>query len=112
MSQPSEHGNRLESTVGRALSRAATRAVYCFRLACGGAIAGFFLGTLICGCAAIVAASVKSQLTVSLDDVLLGGLCISALGGLWGLFLGLTDGPTIEAALSRSAAEKAQGEDG
>jgi hypothetical protein len=105
MSSPIDRDSRVESTVGRALSRAATRTVYCFRLVCGGAIAGFFLGTLICGCAAIVAASVKSQSMISLDDVLVGGFCISALGGLWGLFLGLTADPTIEAAVSRTSAE-------
>jgi hypothetical protein len=59
-----------------------------------------------------LAATVKSHLSISLDDVLLGGLCISAVGGIWGLFLALTDGPTIEAALSRPSAEKTQGEDG
>jgi len=105
MPSPIDRGNRVESTVGRALSRAATRTVYCFRLVCGGAIAGFFLGTLICGCAAIAAASIKSQLTINLDDVLVGGFCISALGGLWGLFLGLTADPTIDAAVSCPSAE-------
>jgi len=105
MPSPIDRGNRVESTLGRALSRAATRGVYCARLLCGGAVAGFFLGTLICGCAAIVATSVKSQLTITLDDVLLGGFGISALGGLWGLFLGLTADPTVEAALSSPSAE-------
>src|SRR4051812_40067350 len=105
MSSPIYRGKRVETSVGRALSRAATRAVYCFRLVCGGAIAGFFLGTLICGCAAIVATSVKTPSTISLDDVLLGGFGISALGGLWGLFLGLTADSTIEAAVASPSAE-------
>lgn len=110
MSQPIDRGNRFESVVGRPLFRAAARTVYCLRLLCGGAIAGFFLGTLICGCAAIVAVSIRNHLSISLNDVLLGGLCISILGGLWGLFLGLTDDPTIEDTSSCTSAEKTEDE--
>jgi hypothetical protein len=73
------------------VARLVRRAIYCFRLGCGGAIGGFFVGTLLCGCIAILVA-IKG-LSVGLDSVLLGGACVSTCGGFWGLILGLTGDP-------------------
>jgi hypothetical protein len=77
----------------------------------GGAVGGFFLGTLLCGCGAILALSLKGQLTGSLEDVLLGGFCISIIGGIWGLILGLTDQQPFELTMAESASAGAESQE-
>jgi len=103
MSHPLDSDDRLDSSLKRATLRGTARIVYCYRLVCGGAVGGFFLGTLLCGCGAILALSLRGQLTGSLEDVLLGGLCISIIGGIWGLILGLTDQQPFELTMAESA---------
>jgi hypothetical protein len=100
MSSSLDSDDRLDSSLKRGTLPAMARIVYCCRLVCGGAVGGFFLGTLLCGCGAILATSFNGQLAVSLDDVLVGGLGISAIGGVWGLVLGVTDRQPNESSLA------------
>jgi hypothetical protein len=79
-----------------AFSSSSARVIYVLRLLIGGAAAGFFLGALL-GCfGGFLTGVLIDTWEVDLVGALLAALVLGAIGGIWGLILGLTDATPID----------------
>jgi len=68
-----------------------SRIIYVFRLLFGGAVAGFFVGSVLGSFVEFVVGVIADKWTVGAEGVFFGGLALSVVGAAWGLVLGLTD---------------------
>ena len=78
------------------VSSSARRIVYVFRLLCGGAVGGFFLGSVLGSLGGFLAGIVNERWETGAVGVLLGGFILSTIGAAWGMILGLTDSAPVE----------------
>jgi hypothetical protein len=80
-----------------------SRLIYVVRMMLGGAVAGFFLGSLIGCLGGFLAVLATESWEPSVGGIFAMGLVFSTLGAAWGLVLGLID--AMSGAIGSKAGE-------